>query len=130
MKSSHTRTKQQKIEQYYFDMFRKAYPLPSGVICHDDKPDVIVNGPQTLGIEITNFFVADGVSPNSEQVQRKRRQAAVTKAQQLYQQATGNNIDLTFGFDKKHPIQDVIALATQLALLAGRVENRDNGTIG
>jgi hypothetical protein len=69
MKSQQTPTKQQRIERYYFDMFRKAYPLPSGVICHDDKPDVIVNGSQKLGIEITNFFVAGGASPDSEQVQ-------------------------------------------------------------
>ena len=102
----------------------------SGVICHDDKPDVIVSGSQKLGIEISNFFVVDGASPSSEQVQRRHRQAGVAKAQQLYQRAGGKNIDVTFSFNKEQPIQDVNGLARQLASLARHLENRVNGTIG
>jgi len=130
MKPPHTPTQQQDIERYYFDMFRKAYPLPSGAICYGDKPDVIVNGTHTIGIEITRFYVADGAFSDSEQVQRKRLETAVAKGQHLYQEDTENNIDLRFGFDKEHPIQDVDTLARQLASLARRVENRDNGVIG
>ena len=88
-------SKQQTIERHYFEMFRKAYPLPSGRIDYDDKPDVILNGTQKLGIEITNLYVTDGSCPASEQVQRVRRKAVVSKAQQLYEQATGNNFPLS-----------------------------------
>jgi len=59
--------KQQSIERDYFEMFRKSHPLPSGVVTYADKPDVIVNGTQKLGIEITNFYMVKGESRYSEQ---------------------------------------------------------------
>ena len=49
--------------------------------------------------------------------------------QQLYRQSVGRNVELTFSFDKPHPIQNVGTLATGLAALARRVENWDNGEI-
>jgi hypothetical protein len=121
--------KQQTIERRYFEMFLKAYPLPSGTITHGDKPDVILAGAQNIGIEITNFYLAKGKSPNSEQVQRRRRAAAVAKGHHLYRKDGGENIELAFGFDPWHPIQDADKLAAQIADLARRVEGRDNGKI-
>jgi len=60
MKSARARkgipTRQQINERHYFEMFRRAYPLPAGAIRYDDKPDVILEGEQKLGIEITNFY--------------------------------------------------------------------------
>jgi len=40
------------IEQYYFEMFRKNYPLPAGRVEYGDKPDVIIHGDATIGIEM------------------------------------------------------------------------------
>jgi hypothetical protein len=31
----------QDTERFYFEEFRKAYPLPDGQIVHGDKPDII-----------------------------------------------------------------------------------------
>ena len=45
-----------EIEQYYFEMFSRDYPLPIGTIEYGDKPDVILTGVRKIGIEITNFF--------------------------------------------------------------------------
>jgi hypothetical protein len=133
MKSSdaHTdiRKKQQKIECYYFEMFRRAYPLPSGTISYVDKPDVIREGVEKIGIEMTNFYVADGSCSACEQVQRVRREAVVSLAQRLYEQATGNNFQLAFSFDEDHPIQDSPALAKRLVEFARRVEGGENGRI-
>jgi hypothetical protein len=127
MKRKHRQT-QQDIERCYFEMFRKVYPLPSdAVACYGDKPDVIVSG--TIGIEITTLYVTDGVSEDSEHIQRERRTTAVAKAQRLYQQDTRNNIELFFGFDRKRPIRRVDTLAKQLRSFAGRVESVDDGEI-
>ncbi|MGD1091349.1 MAG: hypothetical protein ABSB35_05065 [Bryobacteraceae bacterium] len=123
------REKQQTIERRYFEMFRKVYPLPSGTVTHGDKPGVILNGAKRIGIEIRNFYVTEGTLPNSEQVQRRFREAAVAKAQRVYQCSAGKNIRLAFGFDKRNPIQNANRLAKQLAALARRVEGADNGPI-
>ncbi len=120
--------KQQMIERNAFEKFRRAYPLPPGVITYGDKPDVILNGVRKIGIEITNFYV-EGSSSASEQVQRKRRIAAVSKAQRLYEEATGYTLQLTFSFDKDHPIQDSTKLVAKLVELGRRVQGDDNGEI-
>jgi len=52
--------KNSDIEQYYFEMFRRDYPLPEGVVEYGDKPDVILRGARTIGIEIRNFFLENG----------------------------------------------------------------------
>jgi hypothetical protein len=43
------------IEQYYFEMFRKNYPLPAGRVEYGDKPDVIIHGGATIGIEMGDW---------------------------------------------------------------------------
>ncbi len=121
--------KQQTIERRCLEKFRNAYQLPPGTITHGDKPDVILSGARKIGIEVTNLYVTDGSSPASEQVQRQRRIAAVSKAQRFYEQATGNNFQLTFSFDKAHPIQNSAKLVGNLVELARRVEGKDNGQI-
>ncbi len=45
----------QKKEEYYFELFQKGYSLPSGEIEYGDKPDVIINGPHKIGIEISRI---------------------------------------------------------------------------
>ena len=44
-----------QIERHYFERFRNDFPLPAGEIIYTDKPDVIIRGGSTLGIEITNL---------------------------------------------------------------------------
>jgi len=129
MKAAPAPTKQQTIERHYFEMFRKAYPLPPGDIIYVDKPDVLINSTPTLGIEITNFYVKEGASPAGEQVQSKLRTAAVIEGHRLYQEGGGRNIDLTFSFDKKNPIKNVKTLAKELVAFARRVEGGPNGAI-
>jgi hypothetical protein len=122
-------TKQQDIEHHYFEMFRRSYAVPAGRIDYGDKPDVILNGEKKIGVEITNFYVQDGSSPSSEQVQRVRRKAVISKAQQLYEQATGKNFQLTLGFDEDHPIENAHLVVKKLVELGQRVEGRENGQI-
>ena len=71
-------------EQYYFEIFRRSYPLPEGRIEYGDKPDVVLHGKTRIGIEVTNFFLEKGAVPASEQVQKKAREEVVTKAHRLY----------------------------------------------
>jgi hypothetical protein len=44
-----------EIEKYYFEMFRRDYPLPIGSIDYGDKPDVILNGERKLTLPISEF---------------------------------------------------------------------------
>jgi hypothetical protein len=118
----------QETEQYYFEMFRKVYPLPVGTVLPADKPDVTIGG-NKLGIEITRFYVKDGSSPSSEQVQYRRRKESVSKAQETYERRSGKNFGLSFGFNKHNPILDSAALVGKLVELAGRVEGGENGSI-
>jgi hypothetical protein len=120
----------QEIEQYYFEMFRNHYSLPDGVVEYGDKPDVILRGKRKVGIEITNFFLEAGSIPESEQVQRRVRQAAVAKAQHLYQTRNGGKFELTFGFDRAMPIRDANELARKIADLAVSVQSASTGQLG
>jgi hypothetical protein len=54
---------------------------------------------------------------------------AVADAQLLYQKAIGKNIELTFSFDKEHPVQNVGTLAKNIMGLAQHIDDRDNGKI-
>ena len=84
--------KQQDIERYYFEKFQRAYPLPPGEITYADKPDVRIAGAQEIGIEITNFYVTPGTSPESEQVQSNLRETAVAEGQKLFTKNGGRNV--------------------------------------
>jgi hypothetical protein len=129
MKGRNMPSEQQRVERHYFEMFRKTYSLPPGIITYGDKPDVVVNGPAKLGIEMTRFYVTVGASPNSEQAQQRLREIAVAQGDQLYQQNGGKNIGLTVGFDKTHPIQKTVDLAQRFAALAQRVADGNSGKI-
>jgi hypothetical protein len=126
-------SRQQEIERYYFERFRKTYPLPSQLVTYGDKPDVIIRGDKTIGVEITNFYVLDGERPESEQRQRERRDAGVTSAQAIYEAGPHKNIELTFGFDDDHPVGSRSAqrsLAKKLAQVARQIEDsEENGQI-
>src|SRR4030065_807985 len=108
----------QEIEQYYFGMFRRDYKLPEGMIVHGDKPDVILEGKRKIGIEITNFFLESGALSESEQVQRKAREAVVSEAQKIYLANGGKSIELSVSFDKLSPIRDKRKLTKKIAAAA------------
>lgn len=116
-------------EQYYFDMFRRDYPLSEGTIEYGDKPDFILHGARKIGIEITNFFLEDGALPESEQVQSRTRKGVVSEAQRIYLANGGKRIRLSFSFDKARPILDRGKLAEKVAELARRVEGLPTGQI-
>jgi hypothetical protein len=120
-----------KIQQYYFDLFRKDYPLPDGTIRHGDKPDVILHGERKIGIEITNFYLEDGCSHNSEQLQSKTREQVVAEAEAICQQAGCVAHHLTFGFDATVPIRDdgKRVLAQKIADLVTRIDGQQTGQV-
>lgn len=111
-----------EIEQYYFDLFRSHYALPDGRIEYADKPDVIVHGARRLGIEIANLYIADGSDPASEQVQRRRREQVLERAQSLHLASGGRRIELSAAFDPREPILEIDPLARKLAEIAVRVQ--------
>ena len=116
-------------EQYYFGMFRRDYQLPEGTIVHGDKPDVIVEGKRKIGIEITNFFLESGALSESEQVQRKAREAVVSNAQQVYLSNGGRRIELSLSFDKASPIRHQGKLANRIAAVAKNIDGLKTGAI-
>jgi hypothetical protein len=120
---------QQEIERHYFEQFQNVFDLPEGQIEYGDKPDVTIPGARRIGIEITNFYLERGSLSSSEQRQAERRESVVSKAQDLYLKRGGKNVEFSFGFDKTHPIEDIDALAGEIAGLASKLDCRHNGPI-
>jgi len=116
-------------EQYYFELFRRTYPLPEGTIRYGDRPDFILEGVRKIGVELTNFFLEDGELPESEQVQSPWREAVVSEARRIYCANGGKRIELSFSFDKAQPIRDQCQLAKKIAKLARSVEGLPTGEI-
>lgn len=118
-----------KIEEHYFERFRKVYTLPPGVICYGDKPDVWIKGCRTIGVEITRFFLQSGSIRESEQVQRQYRDDVVTAAHKRYLASSGKGIDLTIEFDPLKPIKRELkmALAKKIAAFAASVHTQSIG---
>lgn len=75
--------KSAELEHKYFEMFARDYLLPEGTVKLGDKPDIILCGARTIGIEITNFYLEDGSLPESEQRQKRVREAVVAEAQAI-----------------------------------------------
>lgn len=116
-------------EQYYFEMFRRDYVLPSGAIEYGDKPDVVLRGEKTIGIEMTNFFLEDGSLVESEQVQRTLRDLVVSEAESIYHADRARRFELAFGFARGQAIRDQNQLARSLANLATRIEAQPTGEV-
>lgn len=119
------------IERYYFDQFRQVYALPEGAIAHGDKPDVMISGQATTGIEITNLYLHSGAEIGSEQRQRPLRAGVVADAQRFYRLGGGRGIELTVGFDAGNPISLVRRreLPALLATFAQRIDKRNSGPV-
>lgn len=119
----------QAIERHYFEQFRQHYPLPPGVVEFKDKPDVLIQGPQRVGIEIANLYISKGADSASEQVQRPRRSQVIERAQALYLAQGGLRIELTFYFDPQHPIVKIEPVAQAIAAMARQVEKEPSSLL-
>nr|WP_314481493.1 hypothetical protein [uncultured Pseudomonas sp.] len=95
----------QKIERLYFEQFGVHYPLPLGDIQYGDKPDVIINGPASVGIEIARLYKLDGKEPHSEQQQSRDRMRVLKLAEDAHLAAGGRSIEINVGFNPRHPIK-------------------------
>jgi hypothetical protein len=120
------------IERHYFEQFRQVYTLPEGTIAHGDKPDVLITGRTTTGIEITNLYLQSGANIESEQRQRPLRDSVVADAHRLYRLSGGRGIELTVGFDERNPISPARrhALPAMLAAFAHQIDESDSGPVG
>jgi hypothetical protein len=95
-------------------MFRQDYPLPSGAVEYCDKPDIVLHGERTIGIEITNSFLEDGSHPRASRY-REGLERAVAEAERIYQQGSAEKFVLTFSFNEKIPIRDTAELAQRIS---------------
>jgi hypothetical protein len=116
-------------ELHYFEQFRKAYALPPGTVCYADRPDVLVKGIRTTGIEITNFYLEPGSEEGSEQRQRLRRYEVVSEAHRIYRAAAGRGIELTIEFNSAKPITSARkkTLPQKIAAFAASVDTWPSG---
>jgi hypothetical protein len=124
-----SQTSNKEIEQYYFEKFRKAYPLPNGCVTYGDKPDVIIEGSKKIGIEITRSFIEDGSILESEQNQRKVRKDVIRRAHKIYLDEGRKPIEITFEFNKNNPIRNNQKLITKIVELGRRLETNKTGII-
>lgn len=124
-----SRPSNQTIERYYFEPFRSHYEVPDGDLVFTDKPDVIVHGTQTIGIEIANLYLTSGADPASEQVQRVRRLQILERAQALHLASGGRHIELSVDFNLEYPIQELEPVALALAAIATKVEDSPSGQV-
>lgn len=121
--------KKREQEKAVFDMFARDFELPEGTIFHGDMPDVVLDGPRKIGIEITDLYHADGNNPSSEQVQQRYRHSVVQQAQALHREAGGRPIELHFAFNFDKPIRKVEPLAKAIAELGRSIEQGPSETI-
>jgi hypothetical protein len=112
-----------EIERYYFEQFRKHFPVPDGQVIYADKPDVRVHGDRTLGVEIVRLYLTHGGNPESEQRQSALRSQVLAKAQELHEERGERKIELHIDFDPATPITDVQDAAKRLAHLARQIQH-------
>jgi hypothetical protein len=119
------------IERHYFEQFSAAYKLPCGSVEYADRPDVLMRGERTIGIEMTRFYLQPGGSPDSEQQHKPRRERVVSDAHKLHRGAGGKNFELTITFDSNTPITSARKkiLPKELAALAASIGAGNSGPI-
>jgi hypothetical protein len=129
MNAPSSRKTNRTIEHHYFEQFRQVYELPGGVVSYADKPDVVVKGNRTVGVEITNFYLEPGSDEGSEQRQRPRRYEVASEAHRLYRAAGGRGIELIIDFNSTKPITSARkkTLPVQIAAFAASVQMQPSG---
>ena len=116
-----SRLSNREVERYYFEQFCRDFEMPHGKVNYTDRPDVIVDGPRRVGIEITNLYLEGGNQPESEQVQRRRRNLVLKRAQELFVGAGGPNTELSVGFNPSCPIMEIEPVAVALSGLGRKM---------
>lgn len=124
-----TNARNSEIEKYYFELFRRAYVLPEGEIYYTDKPDVIVRGTRTLGIEITNLYIAPGEDDASEQVQRHRRAQVLEQAQKAFLASGGKKIEISADFNPDKPIYQIRPIIEALVQFIHQLKDEPTGQV-
>jgi hypothetical protein len=119
----------QTIERHYFELFRRVYPLPEGQVKYEDRPDIIIEGPRRVGIELTNFFLERGSLPESEQNQKTIREDVLKQAQRIYLTEGRKPIEISFSFNKNHPIGKKKKLISTIVDLGRRLEAFETGEV-
>jgi hypothetical protein len=119
-------TRIKEIEKYYFERFSRSYSLPVGEVEHDDAPDFIIKADQSIGLEITNFYLEDGNHLGSEQRQNPIRERVIETAQRIYKENDGRNIELSFGFNL---IENENGLAQKIARFVSDLEYPKSGIL-
>lgn len=122
------RTNEEK-ERDYFEAFAGVYNIPKGEIIFCDRPDVIIDGKQKIGVEITELFKKPGGLLESEQQQREIRKEVLNKAFEKFSLIANNPIDIVFYFDLSKPIQDKNQLIEKIVVLAKENEFSPIGKI-
>lgn len=115
----------QQIEEYFFEKFRLCFALPDGKVTYSDKPDVVISGTRTVGIEIANLYLVDGNNDASEQRQRSRREAVVKEAQRIHEHSGGRKIELCVNFDPMFPISNIKIVVNKLVAVALEVDEKN-----
>jgi hypothetical protein len=120
-----------EIERHYFEQFSKAYKLPDGAVEYADKPDILVRGERTTGIELTRFYLQPGGSLGSEQKQKPLREGVISDAHKLHRSAGGKKFELTIGFETDRPIASARrkVLPKELAAFAATIGANKSGPI-
>ena len=119
------------IERHYFEQFNGAYKLPNGALEYADRPDVLLRGERTIGIELTRFYLQPGSWPGSEQQQKPRRERVVSEAHELHRGAGRRKFELTVSFNPDRPITPARRkiLPKELAALAATIAIANSGPI-
>ncbi len=124
-----SRPSNRDVERYYFELFQSHYEVPDGDLEFTDRPDVIVRGAQTIGVEIANLYLASGKDSASEQVQRVRRRQTLERAQSLHLSSGGRHIELSVDFNPECPVQELEPVAQALAAIATKLEGSPSGQV-
>lgn len=102
------RSKKLEREIYYFEQFRRHFPLPDGVVEYCDKPDLILRDPNSkairLGIEQTALYHKDGDSVTSEQKQSGLRLEVLELAEKEFKKHDDKDLRLSVCFNCENPI--------------------------
>jgi hypothetical protein len=119
------------IERHYFEKFSKTYKLPHGAVEYADKPDILVRGERTTGIELTRFYLQPGGSLGSEQKQKPLRDGVISDAHKLHRNAGGKQFELTIGFETDRPITSARRkiLPKELAAFAATISANKSGAL-
>lgn len=116
-------------ERSVFEKFRKAYDLPDGEPEFTDRPDVILRGAKTIGVEIALLHVGNGADPTGPQVQHARRQQVLEQAQKVHRASGGKQTDLWVDFNPEYPIKKVQPLAQKLARIRTKLDDLPSGKV-